>query len=70
MNVRERLKLYHQTLAAIRWPQKLYEADEGFWVGQRKTEKSTPVFEAHMRRCQGEGSPDECDKVTERMTKR
>lgn len=70
MKVREHLMTYHQVLAQVRWPQELYDADQSFWIGKRKAEKSAAIFEAHMRRCQGQGSPGECDTVAEAATRR
>ena len=63
MKPNDRLKAYHAKLSALRWPQDMFESDRDFWRGSKRPKKALPLLEAHLRRGNGRGSPQECDNL-------
>jgi hypothetical protein len=72
MTTHHKMYGYHLGLCAMRWASDLYEFDKTYWrmVGGKRPKKATALLNAHIRRCNGEGSPQACDEVYNEVTKR
>lgn len=70
MKSADRLRAYHARLAALRWPDDLYQADRQFWPRNKRPAKAAKLFAAHLDRCQGRSSPKACDTALAEAVKR
>lgn len=70
MKTANKLIGFHNVLRHARWRDDLYDIDKRYWVGIKRPAKAAAIFQAHLDRIAGRGSPQECDDVLKALTRR